>query len=267
MIDTPPYAVNPKGWNRATSFEEGDGIPIERGSGFGGYLEREAIKQSIVKEYIEVSGATTVDVTNRIADLYIRCSAAGTPTITIVGTLPAGNTLYVDPRSYPCNVLIGGVTYALTGTRGVVAFYCTSAGWQAPDVYARDLRAINDVSVGRDVAIARNLGVYASASIAGVLTVGGLFTPGTDWTTVTVVVPNGGVAVLPRGALMVQHRGASSYLDILQVYQSGIWNGVMSGFLTSGGGPSVLRSFVFSTGGNYRYYNTSGATATMFYCY
>ena len=267
MIDTPPYAVNPKGWNRATSFEEGDGIPIERGSGFGGYLEREAIKQSIVKEYIEVSGATTVDVTNRIADLYIRCSAAGTPTITIVGTLPAGNTLYVDPRSYPCNVLIGGVTYALTGTRGVVAFYCTSAGWQAPDVYARDLRAINDVSVGRDVAIARNLGVSGGASIAGGLTVGGRFTPGTSWTVVSVVVPSGSVVVLPRGALLVQHLASGSSIDDLQVYRDGIWMNVMSGFMTSGGSPSVFHSFVFSTGGNYRYYHTSGGSRTKTYCY
>lgn len=260
MIPTPEFAVNPLSWKETATFDPGDGIPIEKASGFGRHIKRDAIKRGIVMDYAEVSGNITIDVTSRNSDLYLRYIGGSVGTITIYGQLPAGNTLYIDPITRGCNAIVGGVTYNLTGTRrGVAAFHSTGSGWSRPSqtMYNADVR--NDLSVSNSAAIGNDLTVNDQ------ITVGSYHYPGLYYTSYIVNLAVGATAVLPRGVLTVKYEvepssDEYSTLCSLQRRNFSAWEDVASfgniwkvvDYLQS---RFYITQTIFSNGSNYRFRN------------
>ena len=150
MIDTPLYSENPKGFLRAENFDAEDGIPLEKGSGFGNHLTRDVLTSSIVLHYIEITATTAVDVSARYSDLHLRVVGSGEGIVTtVLGQLPQGRRLHMDVQAAEnaSTLIIGGVTYELPAGGGVLTFISTSDGWSAPLKLDFDLRIANDLTV------------------------------------------------------------------------------------------------------------------------
>lgn len=187
MISTPELAVNPRSLNPMDSLSEGDAIPVEQGSGFGGYIERTALHDSIVQGYAELTATTTVDVAERFGDLYLRVTATTNPTITISGNLQAGRKLTLDVRSATngCTFVIGDITYTLAAVDGVCVFHCTTDGWARPSGFFYRIKCFFDLivtglasisgalTVGGNTSIGGALGVTGGATIGGGASIGG----------------------------------------------------------------------------------------------
>lgn len=251
MIPTPEFAVNPLSWKETATFDPGDGIPIEKASGFGRHIKRDAIKRGIVMDYVEVSGNITIDVTSRNSDLYLRYIGGSVGTITIYGHLPAGNTLYIDPiTGTGCNAIVGGVTYALTGARrGVVAFHSIGNSWRYPSQTVHNIEVRNDLEVKRDFVL------------------GNSFVPGTARVFYTTILAPGQIAYIPRGIIDVPNTFGNNALCPLEYWitASSAWWPV--GLFPSIGENNSLsyRVTIFSTGGNYRYYNRRNVNISLSY--
>lgn len=192
MIPTPLYSENPKGFLRAENFDAEDGIPLEKGSGFGNHLMRDVLTSSIVIHYIEITATTAVDVSARYSDLHLRVVGSGEGIVTtVLGQLPQGRRLHMDVQAAEnaSTLIIGGVTYELPAGGGVLTFISTSDGWSEPLMMEFDLRIANDLTVDGES-----------------LFTGGIFTTVREltanvWTSVTV--PPGHDYVLPAGFMMV----------------------------------------------------------------
>lgn len=255
MIETPEYAVNPKGFRRAEAFEENDGIPLEGGSGFGQYLDRIALVASIVVGYTEINSTTTVDVSHRFADVYLRAVGGEAPVITIEGELPAGRRLIVDVRSLTgtCTLIIGGLTYTLYAADGVMEFFSTSDGWARPTVSFYSVRIQSVLNVQGSASVGGAFNAKAKAFVGGTLTVNGDATfngrivPRSDPSEITGFIAHENTLLLSRGIYMFV---ANTSIDV-QLRYAGNW--VPVGKL---GGPIVAGTNtvrLFSTGGTTYY--------------
>lgn len=150
MIPTPLYSENPKGFLRAENFDAEDGIPLEKGSGFGNHLTRDVLTSSIVIHYIEITATTTVDVSARYSDLHLRVVGSGEGIVTtVLGQLPQGRRLHMDVQAAEnaSTLILGGVMYELPAGGGVLTFISTSDGWSAPLKLDFDLRIANELTV------------------------------------------------------------------------------------------------------------------------
>ena len=251
MIPTPEFAVNPLSWKETATFDPGDGIPIEKASGFGRHIKRDAIKRGIVMDYVEVSGNITIDVTSRNSDLYVKIIGSSVGTVTIYGQLPAGNTLYIDPITRGCNAVVGGVTYNLTGARrGVTAFHSTGSAWSVPSQTVHNIEVRNDLEVKGDFVL------------------GDSFVPGTARVFYSTILAPGKTAVIPRGIIDIPNTiGRNVPCPLEQwVTQSSMWYPVAF-FPTLEGATAYLtyRVTIFSTGSNYRYYNRRDVNISLNY--
>jgi|LSQX01.3.fsa_nt_gb hypothetical protein len=192
MIPTPLYSEHPKGFLRAENFDAEDGIPLEKGSGFGNHLTRDVLTSSIVLHYIEITATTAVDVSARYSDLHLRVVGSGEGIVTtVLGQLPQGRRLHMDVQAAEnaSTLIIGGVTYELPAGGGVLTFISTSDGWSAPLKLDFDLRIANDLTV--DGAASFTGGIFSSVRSLD----------DNVWTSVTVTPGNS--YVLPAGFLLV----------------------------------------------------------------
>lgn len=239
MIPTPEFAVNPLSWKETATFDPGDGIPIEKASGFGRHIKRDAIKRGIVMDYAEVSGNITIDVTSRNSDLYLRYLGGSVGTITIYGRLPAGNTLYIDPiTGTGCNAIVGGVTYTLTGARrGVVAFHSIGNEWRAPSQTVHNIEVRNDLEV------------------KGAFVLGNGFVPGTTRVAYSGTLIPGQVLYLPRGLIHVAQRLTSLATYPLETYYAGVWTPVLMQTDIAAGAERSFHHLLYSNGSSFRLYN------------
>ena len=238
MIPTPEFALNPLSWKETATFDPGDGIPIEKASGFGRHIKRDAIKRGIVMDYVEVSGSITIDVTSRNSDLYVKIIGSSVGTVTIYGQLPAGNTLYIDPITRGCNAIVGGVTYNLTGARrGVAAFHSTGSAWSVPSqtVY--------------------NMDVQNGLEVKGDFVLGNSFVPGTKSVYYQGILGPGQILYLPRGILDITNHFPTDATCPLEVWLAGQPWYLPVGYFTGTASNLSYRVTIFSTGNNYRMYN------------
>ena len=192
MIPTPLYSENPKGFLRAENFDAEDGIPLEKGSGFGNHLTRDVLTSSIVLHYIEITATTAVDVSARYSDLHLRVVGSGEGIVTtVLGQLPQGRRLHMDVQAAEnaSTLILGGVTYELPAGGGVLTFISTSDGWSAPLKLDFDLRIANELTV--DGAALFTGGIFSTVRAL----------EDNVWTSVTVTP--GHSYVLPAGFLLV----------------------------------------------------------------
>lgn len=213
MIDTPKYAVNPKSFRRAEAVEVGDGIPLEKASGFGSYIDREGLVDSLICSYTEISSTTTVDVSLRFSDVYLRVTGSDSPTITIAGALPPGRRLIVDARAITattqCWIVVGGKTYRLFKEEGVIEFICTSAGFARPSPAFYGVRALSYINCDGSGAFDGTVNIGGVCSVLGDidansnLTIGGRLVPTAEPIIISGSVEQGEYVYLGRGSYMI----------------------------------------------------------------
>jgi len=238
MIPTPEFAVNPLSWKETATFDPGDGIPIEKASGFGRHIKRDAIKRGIVMDYAEVSGNITIDVTSRNSDLYLRYIGGSVGTITIYGHLPAGNKLVIDPSTQGCYASVDGTMYNLTNfRRGVMTFYSQGSAWAVPSITAS------------------NVLVRGSVDIAQHLTLTGGFYPGTVRVAYSGTLTPGQVLYLPRGLIHIAQRLTSLAAYPLETYYSGFWTPALTQTDIAAGAERSFHHLLYSNGSSFRLYN------------
>lgn len=183
MIVTPEFAINPKGFKKAEAFSLSDAIPVEKGSGFGGYLDKLTLIRDTVTDYVEVSSTMTINVAGRDADLFIRLSGAAAPWLTIEGNLRNGRKIVIDASGLTSagKVTIGGVTHDISSSWGIGTFYWTSSGVSSHSAF------------------------FGNVQAEGNLVINGRITPGvTPWTGYNVKLDPGETYLLPRGILFVE---------------------------------------------------------------
>lgn len=251
MIPTPLYSENPKGFLRAENFDAEDGIPLEKGSGFGNHLMRDVLTSSIVIHYIEVTATTYVDVSARYSDLHLRVVGSGEGIVTtVLGQLPQGRRLHMDVQAAEnaSTLIIGGVTYELPAGGGVLTFISTSSGWSAPLKLDFDLRIANDLTVDGDTTL-------SDAYLTG--TIFPRPVPSEDFFWTKYVLPPNGELLLPRGLMIGRRYGSYGSIQariITEDFNS--WQGITQ--------EQEAVTF-FSDGINYRLFNNNGTNNATFY--
>lgn len=258
MIPTPLYSENPKGWTRAENFDEGDGIPIEKGSGFGNHITRDVMTASIVISYIEITASTTVDVSARYSDLHLRVVGSGEGIVTTVtGQLPQGRRLHMDVQAAAnaSTLIIGGETYELPAGGGVLTFVSTSDGWSAPLKLDFDLRIANDLTVD------------GAANFVGASNFLGGIHPNVrsqdDFILEYTSLASGASMLVPVGVHLIRSlSGGPITIDVHVHIPAGPGHALLFTWIDFSEG--ALTNVVPSDGVNYRIRNTSSSTTATF---
>lgn len=258
MIPTPEQALNPKGFTELDALNAEDGIPVEQGSGFGGFIKRGPLISSIVKAYVEVSASAVIDLSSRVSDLFIRVTGGSSPDITIVGALPSGRCLMVDARAVTADFTleIGADTYTIAQKEGVVVFHATADGWARPSEWMYDLTVKNDLRVDGSVSSSGDL------AFDGDLVIDGSITPRSEFTQGSITLAHLTGADLPRGALSVEWYPTIGNDSCLMVRfdPDTIFTPILSK-----SGASQGATFIMNDGARHKIINNSGSTKTFRY--